>query len=95
MGAFDLRGGMPGIGGVNMKKTIQQEVDAMITEMASLKDFDDDVFIQYFEKVDELQERIASQGEAEGLTEEERRSCAERLAAAFEGMKGKLSFCTL
>ena len=31
----------------------------------------------------------------EGLTEEERRSCAERLAAAFEGMKGKLSFCTL
>ena len=32
-----------------MKKTIQQEVDAMITEMASLKDFDDDVFIRYFE----------------------------------------------
>lgn len=33
-----------------MKKTIQQEVDAMIAEMASLKDFDDDVFIRYFEK---------------------------------------------
>ena len=78
-----------------MKKSIQQEVDAMIAEMASLKDFDDDVFIRYFEKEEELQERITSQGEAEGVTEEERRSCAERLATAFEGLKGKLSFCTL
>ena len=50
---------------------------------------------KYYPLEEELQERIASQGEAEGLTEEERRSCAERLATAFEGLKGKLSFCTL
>ena len=50
---------------------------------------------KYYPLEEELQERIASQGEAEGLTEEERRSCAEMLATAFEGLKGKLSFCTL
>ena len=78
-----------------MKKTIQQEVEALIAEMDSLKSFDDDVFIRFYEKESELQERIAASGEAEGLTEAERRSLSERLAGAFEGMKGKLSFCTL
>ena len=78
-----------------MQKTIQQETDALIKEMESLKTFNDDVFIRFFEEVGELQERIESSGEAEGLTEEERRSCKERLAKAFEVLKGRLSFCTL
>ena len=74
---------------------IQQEVNALIAEMESLKEFDDEIFIRYFEKEAELQERIVSSAEAEGLTEAEKQACSERLSAAFGVLKGRLSFCTL
>ena len=75
--------------------TIQQQVNTMIAEMESLRDFDDDIFISYFEKEAELQERISSSGTAEGLSEADMQDCSERLAKAFDELKGRLSFCTL
>ena len=35
------------------------EVDGLIAEMKALDKFNDDVFIQYFEKVGEMQERLS------------------------------------
>lgn len=75
--------------------TIQQQVDSIIAEMKSLKNFDDEVFISFFEKVGEMQERISSSGAAEGLSEADIQDCSERLAKAFDELKGRLSFCTL
>ncbi len=59
------------------------EVDGLIAEMKALDKFNDDVFIQYFEKVGEMQERLSD------------KDCSDKLSEAFEKLKGKLSFCTL
>lgn len=63
--------------------------------MDKLKKFDDDVFIQFYEKEGELQERLSAMEEAGTLSHEEKEECAKKLSDAFDRMKGKMSFCTL
>ena len=79
---------------------ITNEVNNLIAEMEALDEFNDDVFIQYFEKVEDLQERLAEFGKTNKLSpeeykgSEEYKGCTERLAESFEKLKGKLTFCT-
>ena len=73
---------------------ITNEVNNLIAEMEALDEFNDDVFIQYFEKVEDLQERLAECGKTNKLSPEEYKGCTERLAESFEKLKGKLTFCT-
>lgn len=74
---------------------IINEVNSLIDEMDALDKFNDDVFIQYFEKVDEMEERLAELEKAKKMSSEEYKDCSDRLAAAFGKLKGQLSFCTL
>ncbi len=74
---------------------ISREIDALIAEMDKLQKFDDDVFITFFEKVDELQERLDEKEKAGTLSREEKEECAKKLSDSFNRMKGKMSFCTL
>ena len=77
------------------------EVDDLIAEMKALDKFNDDVFIQYFEKVGEMQERLSVQErlseleKTNKLSSVEYKDCSDKLSEAFEKLKGKLSFCTL
>lgn len=75
--------------------TVISEVDGLIAEMKALDKFNDDVFIQYFEKVGEVQERLSELKKENKLSSVEYKDCSERLSEAFEKLKGKLSFCTL
>ena len=77
-----------------MNKIIS-EVDGLIAEMKALDKFNDDVFIQYFELAEKMQEQLAVQEKANKLSSEEYEECSEKLAEAFEKLKGKLSFCML
>jgi hypothetical protein len=77
-----------------MNKIIS-EVDGLIAEMKALDKFNDDVFIQYFELVEKMQEQLVEQENTNKLSSEECEECSEKLAEAFEKLKGKLSFCTL
>lgn len=77
-----------------MSKIIR-EVDALIAEMDSVGKFDDDIFISFFEREEELQERLDEQKKENKLSQEEWKDCSERLGEAFGRMKGKLSFCNL
>ena len=43
------------------------EVDGLIAEMKALDKFNDDVFIQYFEKVGEMQERLSEGSKTSGV----------------------------
>lgn len=74
---------------------ICREVDALAAEMDKLQKFDDDVFIGFYEKVDELQERLDAMEKDNALSHEEKEECAKKLSDAFDKMKGKMSFCTL
>ena len=49
---------------------ITNEVNNLIAEMEALDEFNDDVFIQYFEKVEDLQERLAEFGKTNKLSPE-------------------------
>jgi hypothetical protein len=71
------------------------EVDGLIAEMKELDKFNDDVFIQYFEKVGEMQERLSELEKTNKLSSVEYKDCSDKLSKAFEKLKGKLSFCTL
>lgn len=71
------------------------EVDDLIAEMKALDKFSDDVFIQYFEKVGEMQERLSELEKENKLSSVEYKDCSDKLSKAFEKLKGKLSFCTL
>ena len=62
---------------------IINEVNSLIDEMEALDKFNDDVFIQYFEKVDEMEERLAELEKAKKMSSEEYKDCSDRLAAAF------------
>lgn len=75
--------------------TIISEVDDLIAEMEALDKFNDDVFIQYFEKAGEMQERLSELEKTKMMSSGEYKDCSERLSEAFEKLKGKLSFCTL
>ena len=74
---------------------IIKEVDDLIAEMKALDKFNDDVFIQYFEKVGEMQERLSELEKSSELSSVEYKDCSDKLSEAFEKLKGTLSFCTL
>ena len=75
--------------------TIISEIDDLIAEMKTLDEFNDDVFILYFEKVGEMQERLSELEKTNKLSSVEYKDCSDKLSEAFEKLKGKLSFCTL
>ena len=58
---------MQGNGGIGMK-AVCREVDTFIEEMDKLQKFDDEVFISFYEKVDELQDRLDTMEEAGKLS---------------------------
>ena len=71
------------------------EVNALIDEMDSAGKFDDDIFISFFEREEELRERLDEQKKENKLSQEEWKNCSDRLGEAFGRLKGKLSFCNL
>lgn len=76
-------------------KEIIREVDTLAAEMDSVGEFDDDIFVSFFERVEELQERLDEQKKENRLSQEEWKNCSDRLGEAFGRLKGKLSFCNL
>ena len=76
-------------------KEIIRDVDALIAEMDSVGKFADDVFISFFEREEELRERLDEQKKENKLSQEEWKNCSDRLGEAFGRLKGKLSFCNL
>ena len=74
---------------------IVREVDALIAKMDSVGKLDDDIFISFFEREEELQERLDEQKKENKLSREEWKDCSDRLGEAFGRLKGKLSFCNL
>ena len=74
---------------------IIREADALIAEMDSVGKLDDDIFVSFFEREEELQERLDEQKKENKLSQEEWKDSTERLGEAFGRMKGKLSFCNL
>ena len=66
---------------------IIKEVDDLIAEMKALDKFNDDVFIQYFEKVGEMQERLSELEKSSELSSVEYKDCSDKLSEAFEKLK--------
>ena len=66
---------------------IIKEVDHLIAEMKALDKFNDDVFIQYFEKVGEMQERLSELEKSSELSSVEYKDCSDKLSEAFEKLK--------
>lgn len=58
---------MQGNGGIGMN-AVCLEVETFIEEMDKLQKFDDEVFISFYEKVDELQDRLDTMEEAGKLS---------------------------
>ena len=56
------------------------EVDGLIAEMKALDKFNDDVFIQYFEKVGEMQERLSELEKTNKLSSVEYKDCSDKLS---------------
>ena len=81
-------------GGAGMND-IFREINDLTAEMDKLQKFDDDVFIGFYEKVDELQEHLDEMEKAGTLSHEEKEEYSKKLSEAFEKMRGKMSFCTL
>lgn len=77
-----------------MNKIIH-EVEVLIAEMNALDKFNDDQFILYFEREEEMQDRLETMEKAGEITREERKNCSDRLAEAFGKLRSKLSFCNL
>ena len=76
-------------------KAIAHDLEVLIKEMNAVDQMDDDLFIQYFEKEEEMQERLEALKDANKLTAEEYAEYSGRLVEAFGRLKGKLSFCNL
>lgn len=76
-------------------KAIMQELEELIKEMNAVDQMDDDLFIQYFEREEAMQERLEALKDANKLTAEEFEDYSGRLVEAFGRLKGKLSFCSL
>ena len=81
-------------GGAGMND-IFREINDLTAEMDKLQKFDDDVFIRFYEKVDELQEQLDDMEKADTLSHEQKEEYSKKLSEAFEKMRGKMSFCTL
>lgn len=77
-----------------MNKIIR-EIELLIAEMNALDKFNDDQFILYFEREEEMQDRLETMEKAGEITREERKNCSDRLAEAFGKLRSKLSFCNL
>ena len=58
---------MQGNGGIGMN-AVCREVETFIEKMDQLQKFDDEVFISFYEKVDELQDRLDTMEEAGKLS---------------------------
>lgn len=76
-------------------KAIAHDLEVLIKEMNAVDQMDDDLFIQYFEKEEAMQERLEALKVANKLTAEEYENYSGRLVEAFGRLKGKLSFCNL
>ena len=76
-------------------KDITRDLEALIKEMNAVDQMDDDLFIQYFEKEEAMQERLEALKDANKLAAEEFEDYSGRLVEAFGRLKGKLSFCSL
>ena len=69
-------------------KAITQDLEVLIKEMNAVDQMDDDLFIQFFEKEEAMQERLEALKDAN-------KEYSGRLVEAFGRLKGKLSFCNL
>ena len=76
-------------------KAILHDLEELIKEMNAVDQMDDDLFIQYFEREEAMQERLEALKDANKLTSEEFEDYSGRLVEAFGRLKGKLSFCSL
>lgn len=76
-------------------KAILHDLEELIKEMNAVDQMDDDLFIQYFEKEEAMQERLEALKDANKLAAEEFEDYSGRLVEAFGRLKGKLSFCSL
>ncbi len=76
-------------------KAIAHDLEVLIKEINAVDQMDDDLFIQYFEKEEAMQERLEALKDANKLTAEEYEEYSGRLVEAFGRLKGKLSFCNL
>ena len=69
---------------------IFREINDLTAEMDKLQKFDDDVFIRFYEKVDELQEQLDDMEKADTLSHEQKEEYSKKLSEAFEKMRGKM-----
>ena len=76
-------------------KDLNRELETLIKEMNSVDKLTDDLFIQYFEKEEAMQEKLEALKKADKLSAEEYETLSDRLVEAFGRLKGKLSFCNL
>ena len=76
-------------------KAILHDLEELIKEMNAVDQMDDDLFIQYYEREEAMQERLEALKDANKLTAEEFEDYSGRLVEAFGRLKGKLSFCSL
>ena len=74
---------------------IFREINDLTAEMDKLQKFDDDVFIRFYEKVDELQEHLDEMEKAGTLSQGEKEEYSKILLEKKKKMRGKMSFCTL
>ena len=71
-------------------KAILHDLEELIKEMNAVDQMDDDLFIQYFEREEAMQERLEALKDANKLTAEEFEDYSGRLVEAFGRLKGKL-----
>jgi peptidoglycan hydrolase CwlO-like protein len=76
-------------------KDLNRELETLIKDMNSVDKLTDDLFIQYFEKEEAMQEKLEALKKANKLSAEEYETLSGRLVEAFGRLKGKLSFCNL
>lgn len=76
-------------------KDLNRELETLIKDMNSVDKLTDDLFIQYFEKEEAMQEKLEALKKANKLSAEEYETLSDRLVEAFGRLKGKLSFCNL
>ena len=76
-------------------KDLNRELETLVKDMNSVDKLTDDLFIQYFEKEEAMQEKLEALKKADKLSAEEYETLSDRLVEAFGRLKGKLSFCNL
>ena len=73
-------------------KDLNRELETLVKDMNSVDKLTDDLFIQYFEKEEAMQEKLEALKKADKLSAEEYETLSDRLVGR---LKGKLSFCNL